>query len=147
MQAIQGALHQGRILGKGEHQAPTKRAVAAYNAFGLILDAGAADVSAHFHKGTCIKKAFQTRDTDGIFIFHDNLRIPGNQIFLQKHLLPQCNIILPQNIYLRSIFQKLKIPGSEGLRRFTEPSDFLNFPGVTLIYQGLLKEYPQKKNI
>ncbi len=43
--------------------------------------------------------------------------------------------------FIKSIFQKYKIPGSEKLRKFTEPMDFLSFPGVKTIYQGYLKDY------
>ncbi len=43
--------------------------------------------------------------------------------------------------FIKSIFQKFKIPGSENLRRFTEPSDFLDFPGTELIYEGLFRDY------
>ena len=43
--------------------------------------------------------------------------------------------------FVRTIFQKYKVPGAESLAQFTAPSDFLAFPGVKVIYRGLLKEY------
>lgn len=43
--------------------------------------------------------------------------------------------------FVRTIFQKYKVPGSENLAQFTTPSDFLTFPGAKVIYRGLLKEY------
>ena len=43
--------------------------------------------------------------------------------------------------FIKSIFQKYKIIGSEDLNKFTEPSDFLNFPGTKIIFEGLFREY------
>ena len=43
--------------------------------------------------------------------------------------------------FIKTILQKYKVPGSENLKSITAPSDFLNFPGTTEIYRGLLKEY------
>ena len=46
--------------------------------------------------------------------------------------------------FLKSILQKFEISGSETLRKFTEPEDFLSFPGVQIVYQGALKEFGKK---
>ena len=47
--------------------------------------------------------------------------------------------------FVKCIFQKYKVPGSENLGAFTAPIDFLSFPGVRVIYRDLLKEYPAHK--
>lgn len=43
--------------------------------------------------------------------------------------------------FVKSILLKFRVPGSETLRSFPHPSDFLSFPDTKLIYQGLLKDY------
>lgn len=43
--------------------------------------------------------------------------------------------------FVKSIFLKFKIPGSENLRRFTEPSDFLGFPGTEMVFEGFFRDY------
>ncbi len=43
--------------------------------------------------------------------------------------------------FIRSIFRKFKVPGSEDLASFTAPSDFLNFKGAKVVYEGVLKDY------
>ncbi len=43
--------------------------------------------------------------------------------------------------FIKTIFQKYKVPGAENLKQFTAPSDFLSFPEAKIVYQGLLKEY------
>lgn len=43
--------------------------------------------------------------------------------------------------FVKTIFQKFKVPGTEELKTFTAPIDFISFPGATVIYRGLLKEY------
>lgn len=44
--------------------------------------------------------------------------------------------------FVKSVLQKYQVPGSENLKKFVEPCDFMKLPNLTLIYQGLLKEYP-----
>ena len=43
--------------------------------------------------------------------------------------------------FARAVFEKFQIPGAEQFGKFVEPSHFLSFPGVVLVYQGLLRDY------
>jgi len=44
--------------------------------------------------------------------------------------------------FIRSLFLKCKVPGAETLGEITKPCDFISFPGMTPVYKGLLKDYP-----
>jgi len=43
--------------------------------------------------------------------------------------------------FIKTIFQKYKVPRADELKQFTTPSDFLEYPGAEVMYRGLLKEY------
>lgn len=47
--------------------------------------------------------------------------------------------------FVKCIFQKYNVPGSESLTAFTAPCDFLFFPDAKIVYRGLLKNYKKEK--
>jgi hypothetical protein len=47
--------------------------------------------------------------------------------------------------FIKTVFQKYQVPGSETIGRIVAPSDFLEFPNARLVFQGLLKDYAPSK--
>ncbi len=48
--------------------------------------------------------------------------------------------------FAKEVFEKFEIPGADQFEKLVQPSHFLAFPGTSLVYQGLLREYADHTN-
>lgn len=43
--------------------------------------------------------------------------------------------------FIKTVFEKYQVPGSDAIGRIAAPSDFLEYPNARLVFRGLLREY------